>query len=92
MTTIDDIAQIVAKIEQKDEIAPEIQLAIIEQKLAQWRNTAFDAELDVKIAKILDDEAMKERAANNLKRCLQAVAMLEEMKSTYSPAARPKIE
>lgn len=60
-------------------VAPEAQRAIIAQKLTLWQNTAFDAELDAKVAQVLGDEEMKALAARRLKDALKAQAVLTEM-------------
>lgn len=60
-------------------ITPEVRLSLIEQKLRLWRNTAFDAELDVKVAKVIDDLPAQQAAAKRLKDCLKVVAELEEI-------------
>ena len=60
-------------------ISPQARQALIEQKLTLWRNTAFDAELDAKVAKVLGNADSEAAAAQRLKDCLKAIATLEEM-------------
>jgi len=61
------------------ESTPEARQSIIAQKIALWRNTAFDAELDAKVAQALGNAEAEANAAERLKNCLKAIATLEEM-------------
>jgi hypothetical protein len=61
------------------ELMPEVRQSIIAQKIALWRNTAFDAELDAKVARVLDNKDAETNAIERLKNCLKAIATLEEM-------------
>ena len=63
-------------------IAPEIERAIIEQKLALWRNTFFDYSLDAKVAQAVDDAQGLERAKDSMKKAAKAIAVLESLLST----------
>ena len=50
---------------------------IINQKLVMYRNTLYDASLDVKIARMLEDEAQEKAASDRMKPLLTAIEFLE---------------
>lgn len=57
----------------------EVQRTLIQQKLTMWRNTVYDAQLDAKIAKALEDERGEQQARQRIKSALKAVELLEQM-------------
>jgi len=61
------------------EIAPGTRVTVIQQKISVYHAAAFDAELDAKIAKALDNRDVLTQAEKRLKDCLRAIALLEEM-------------
>ena len=60
-----------------DTVAVEAKKAIINQKLIMYRNTLYDISLDVKISRVLEDEAQEEAAQNRMKPLLTAIEFLE---------------
>jgi len=58
-------------------VAVETKKVIINQKLMVYRNTLYDASLDVKIAKMLEDEAQEKAATARMKPLLTAIEFLE---------------
>jgi len=60
-----------------DTVAVETKKVIINQKLMVYRNTLYDASLDVKIAKMLEDEAQEKAATARMKPLLTAIEFLE---------------
>ena len=60
-----------------DDVAVETKKVIINQKLVMYQNTLYDVSLDVKIAKVLKDEAQETAAMNRMKPLLTAIELLE---------------
>lgn len=54
------------------ELIREVRIAIIENKIERYERQAYDVGLDADVAKGLDDDAMYQAAATNLKRIKQA--------------------
>ena len=54
-----------------------IKRAIIEQKITQWEQQRYSLELDVKVAKAVDDEPMLERVKKQLKTTIGALEILQ---------------
>lgn len=52
---------------------------LLRQKIEVWRNTVYDAELDVRVADVLGDDRLKEQAAQRLKDAFKALDLLEGM-------------
>ena len=50
---------------------------ILNQKLTMYRNTIYDVSLDIKIAKMLEDEAQEKMATERMKPLLTAVEFIE---------------
>jgi hypothetical protein len=59
---------------------------IINQKIATWRNTYYDASLDAMIAGDIGDDILKNQAASRMKQCLKAIEQLEKLASELEPA------
>ena len=55
-----------------------IKQAIIEQKINQWQQQQYSLELDVKVAKVVDDSAMLERVKTQLKTAIGALEVLAD--------------
>jgi len=57
------------------------QRAIIEQKLEGWRNTKYSVEVDIKLAKAIDDESVLslEPAVKRLREIIRVIGELEKM-------------
>lgn len=53
------------------------QRQIIERKIEMYENTLYDAELEAKIADVLEDEQAKENAKRNMKRVMKAIDFLK---------------
>ena len=63
--------------DEVDTVAIEVKRVIINQKLVMYRNTLYDISLDIKISKVLKDEAQEEAAMNRMKPLLMAIEFLE---------------
>ena len=50
----------------------------------QWLATKYDAELNAKVAKRLDDQRMLDNAADQLKRALKALEVIAEEQAQLS--------
>ena len=60
------------------ELTREVRIAIIEAKIEQNEQRAYSVTLDADVAKDLNDDAMYQAAAANLKRIKQAQDVLEK--------------
>lgn len=60
-------------------ISLEAQRALIENKIQQWINSRYDAELDARVAAALDNKEMLKQAEQRMKNALKAVDLLKEM-------------
>lgn len=69
----------------EDEVAPEVQGKIIEQKLTLLRNSIYDASLDAKIARVMEDMHGEKAALERMRKLLKAVEMLEAEVSAMKP-------
>lgn len=61
------------------EIPLEVQQQILANKIALWKNTIYDCQLDAGVAEAIGDDTMKKGAAERLKRALKALDVLEKM-------------
>lgn len=60
----------------------------MKSKLALWRNTEYDAQLDAEIAKVLSDDQMLAQAKLRMKNAKKAIGELErKLKSLGGVAA-----
>ena len=71
-----EVEQMVNEIEEFEPPIP-VQLAIISRKVAEWKNTIYDAKLDAKVALHTDDTRLLQAAQKRLKTALQSVEFLE---------------
>lgn len=60
-------------------ISLEAQRMLIENKIQQWINSRYDAELDARVAAALDNKEMLKQAERRMKNALKAVDLLKEM-------------
>ena len=60
------------------ELSREVRIAIIEAKIEQKEQQAYSVTLDADVAKDLNDDALYQAAAANLKRIKQAQDVLEK--------------
>jgi len=60
-------------------------MQVLSMKIEVLENTIYDAELDAKVASILDDDAMATGAKSNMKRALKALDSLQKL---YSELAK----
>ena len=60
------------------ELSQEVRIAIIEAKIEQKEQQAYSVTLDADVAKDLNDDALYQAAAANLKRIKQAQDVLEK--------------
>ena len=60
-----------------NDVAVGTKRVIINKKLEMYRNTLYDVSLDVKISKVLEDEAQEKAAMNRMKPLLIAIELLE---------------
>lgn len=52
--------------------------AILQAKLQQWKQRHFSLDLDVKVAKAVEDQAMLEGLKPELKKCIAALELLQK--------------
>ena len=60
------------------ELTQEVRIAIIKAKLAQYAQSAYSAQIDVRVADGLDDDRMRQAAVESLKRIERVKDVLEE--------------
>jgi hypothetical protein len=58
-------------------VTDEARQSILAQKITVWQNTAYDAALDAKVAQALEDTDGEAQAKARLKKCLQAIEVLQ---------------
>lgn len=59
-------------------------VAILEQKLAGWKQAYYSHEIDARIGKDLDDQQMIDAAKANMKRAQKVMDSIKAMKSELS--------
>jgi hypothetical protein len=63
----------------------ERKLNILRRKLMQWENTLYDAELDLELATVLEDTALRSNAQERAKKSMRAIdalsSRLEELET-----------
>jgi CRISPR/Cas system CSM-associated protein Csm4 (group 5 of RAMP superfamily) len=65
------------------EITNDVKRVIVEQKLTLYKNTLYDAELDAKIALLLNDKEDATKA--RIKQVLKAIELLETELAALKP-------
>ncbi|OGC90192.1 MAG: hypothetical protein A2W25_15420 [candidate division Zixibacteria bacterium RBG_16_53_22] len=81
--------------ENQQNVTPSIQRILLEQKLAQWRNTLFAAIADAKVAvrfqdaKLPNADQMIEAAKQEAKRCEIAIETLQQMLNELPKSDEP---
>lgn len=63
----------------KTQVPDDLKCLLIAQKVQLWRNTIYDATLDAKIAKMLEDKRKVELAEKRIKDALKAIDLLESL-------------
>ena len=62
-----------------DQVPDEVKRGLLSGKLQLWRNTLYDAQLDIEVAKAIEDERLMQQSATRLKGALKAIDLLEKM-------------
>jgi len=71
-------------------ISIEAMRTVIAQNLAAWRNILYDGQLNVKVASVLEDAQMRERAMMQVKKAIRAIEVLEhELATLDTPLDAP---
>ena len=60
------------------ELSSQARLEVVQAKIAQYEQSAYSAELDARVAERLNDDRMRQAAAESLKRIEQAQDVLRE--------------
>ena len=60
------------------ELREETKAEIAEIKLEQWKQKLYSLELDVKVAKVIDDKVMLDAIKPEIKKCVAALEVLGE--------------
>ena len=60
------------------DVAVEVKKQIIEQKIALFRNTLYDAMLDAKVAELLDNKQQISAATERVKGLMKAIDFLDQ--------------
>lgn len=73
--------------EQQEEyvVSFEAKRAIIQRKQAMYRSAVYDAQLDVKVARLLGDRSAEQKATEQVKRMLMVLDLLEEELAALVP-------
>lgn len=66
-------------------VTTETKRVLIERQLQTWRNTQYDAEVQVKVADAIDDSGMKETAVAQMQRAIRAIDVLEDLWAKLPP-------
>jgi hypothetical protein len=61
------------------ELPEATKIIILRNKLKLWKNTLYDAQLDARIAKVLEDERNEEQAAQRMKHAHKAIDFLSTL-------------
>lgn len=61
------------------DISPESKIQLLQNLLQTWHNTYYVATANAKIAKVLGDPKMLERATSDVSRAMQAINVVSEM-------------
>lgn len=61
-----------------DELSPEIKLLILQQKRDQYLHTRYDAEIECKIANLIDDDNLKKAQVDRMKRIQKALDLINQ--------------
>ena len=65
-----------------EDISVDVKRAILEQKLQIYKNSCYDALIDAKVAKMLEDDNSEKQAAERLTKMTKAVDLIEGELST----------
>ena len=65
-----------------EDVSVDVKRAILEQKLQLYKNSCYDALVDVKVAKMLEDTNTEKQAAERLIKMTKAIDFIKEQLST----------
>lgn len=68
--------------EESNELSPEIKRLILEQKRTQYLHTRYDAEIECKIADLIEDKGLKDQGVERLKRIQKALDLISKEMTT----------
>ena len=60
-----------------DNVSTEVKRAILTQKLQQYKNTIYDASIDVRVAKVLENEQMEKQSVEIITKMTKATDFIE---------------
>jgi hypothetical protein len=61
------------------EIPIVIKAQLVEEKIKLWSNTSYAAQIDLRVAKKLNDPQQEKAALEMMKKCEEAIMLLEEI-------------
>jgi transcription elongation GreA/GreB family factor len=61
------------------EIPIVVKAQLVEEKMRLWTNTSYAAQIDLRVAKKLNDPQQEKAALEMMKKCEEAIMLLEEM-------------
>lgn len=64
-----------------EEVSKEVRLDLINQKLAIWNNTLYDAGEDAKVANIIENDNLKRAAEKRVREALKALEYFQGRKA-----------
>lgn len=62
-----------------NDVTNDAKRAILENKLALWKNTQFDALVDIELAKKIGDQGMEKAAFERARQCEVVIKTVAEM-------------
>lgn len=78
MGTIKEAIEQNGKFVEADELSTEIKLTILQQKRDQYLHSRYDAEIECRIANLIDDENLKKAQIERLKRIQKALDLINK--------------
>jgi hypothetical protein len=61
------------------EIPIVIKAQLVEEKMKLWLNTSYAAQIDLRVAKKINDPQQEKAALEMMKKCEEAIMLLEEL-------------
>jgi len=65
-----------------EDVSVDVKRAILEQKLQIYKNSCYDALIDARVAKMLEDTNTEKQAAERLIKMTKAIDFIKEQLST----------
>lgn len=63
---------------------------LVEQQMALWRNTQYDASVRLRVAKAIKDTHQEQQATQQIEQCIRALDELEKVLREIEPSPNEK--